>query len=320
MAHPDRRPTMTALDPKVAASRAPQQFSPKRRGTKKHSRAWLFVLPAIIPAAIVVIGGVGTTLLQSLGLMPLVGSPQLSVAAFNDVAFGGEALVGNSELLDSALLSLWIATAATTIAAVVGFLTAVLIISGNWGGRIVATLGAAAVTVPHLVGAATVGLLLSDSGVLSRLLGIPADTWPALVAGPSWFAVIFEYAWKESAFVALIIVGTLATRITSYDETASLLGAGRLTRLRLVVLPLAAPSLVVAATITFVYTLSSYEVAWLLGRTYPEPLSVIALRLFNSASLTSRPEAAAVAIITVVLAALVVGVAILGLRRLRAWR
>lgn len=242
--------------------------------------------------------------------MPLVGSPQLSVAAYD----------GGGELADSALLSLWIAAAATLIAAVVGFFAAVLIISGNWGGRIIATLGAAAITVPHLVGAATVGLLLADSGVLPRLLGIPPDAWPALVAGPSWFAVIAEYAWKESAFIALIIVGTLATRITSFDETASLLGASRLTRLRLVILPLAAPSLLVASTITFVYTLGSYEVAWLLGRTYPEPLSVMALRLFNSASLTARPEAAAAAMITVALAAVAVGVAMLGLRRMRAWR
>ena len=281
----------------------------QQSATRRRRTAFL-VLPALIPAAVVVVGGVGTTLLQSLGLMPLVGAPQLSVSAFD----------GGAELVDSALISLWIATASTLIAAVVGFVTAVLIISGNWGGRIVATLGAAAVTVPHLVGAATVGLLLADSGVLPRLLGIPADAWPALVAGPSWFAVIIEYAWKESAFVALIIVGTLATRITSYDETASLLGAGRLTRLRLVILPLAAPSLIVASTITYVYTLGSYEVAWLLGRTYPEPLSVMALRLFNSASLTARPEAAAIAMITVALAAIVVVIAMLAMRRLRAWR
>ena len=276
----------------------------------RRRRTALLVLPAIIPAAIVVIGGVGPTLLQSLGIMPLVGSPQLSVAAYDS----------GSELLDSALLSLWIATASTLIAAFVGFFAAVLIISGNWGGRIIAALGAAAITVPHLVGAATVGLLLADSGVLPRLLGIPPEAWPALVAGPSWFAVIAEYAWKESAFIALIIVGTLATRITSFDETASLLGASRLTRLRMVILPLAAPSLLVASTITFVYTLGSYEVAWLLGRTYPEPLSVMALRLFNSASLTARPEAAAAAMITVALAAVAVGVAMLGLRRMRAWR
>ncbi|EPR77561.1 putative ABC-transporter transport protein [Leifsonia rubra CMS 76R] len=273
-------------------------------------RTTLLVLPALIPVAIVVVGGVGTTVVQSLGLMPLVGSPALSVEAFE----------GSSELLGSALLSLGIAAVSTAIAAVVGFFTAVLIISGNWGGRIVGVLGAAAITVPHLVGAASVGLLLSDSGVLARLLGVPPDAWPALVAGPTWFAVIAEYAWKESAFVALIIVGTLATRITSYDETAAVLGARRSARLRFVLLPLAAPSLLVASTIAFAYTLGSFEVAWLLGLTYPEPLSVLALRLFTAASLTARPEAAAVAVITLLLTAVVAAIAMFGIRRMRAWQ
>ena len=282
------------------------QSRPRRHGM----RATLLVLPAIIPVAIVVIGGIGTTVVQSLGLMPLVGTPALNVDAFEST----------DNLLGSALLSLGIAVVSTAIAAVVGFFTAVLIISGNWGGRIVGALSAAAVTVPHLVGAASVGLLLSDSGVLARILGIAPESWPALVAGPTWFAVIAEYAWKESAFVALIIVGTLATRITSYDETAAVLGASRGARLRLVLFPLAAPSLLVASAIAFAYTLGSYEVAWLLGKTYPEPLSVMALRLFNSASLTARPEAAAVAVITLLLTAAIVGVAMLGLRRMRAWQ
>ncbi|WP_343923590.1 ABC transporter permease [Rhodoglobus aureus] len=280
------------------------------RPRRRRLRATLLVLPALIPVVIVVIGGVGTTVVQSLGLMPLVGSPALSVAAFE----------GSDDLLGSALLSLGIAVVSTAIAAVVGFFTAVLIISGNWGGRIVGALGAAAVTVPHLVGAASVGLLLSDSGVLARLLGVAPEAWPALVAGPTWFAVIAEYAWKESAFVALIIVGTLATRITSYDETAAVLGAHRSARLRLVLFPLAAPSLLVASTIAFAYTLGSYEVAWLLGKTYPEPLSVMALRLFNSASLTARPEAAAVAVITLLLTGAIIAVAMLGIRRMRAWQ
>ncbi len=294
----------------VSESARPARQGRPVRPRRRQLRAGLLVLPAVIPVAFVVIGGVGTTLLQSLGLMPLVGAAELSTAAFDDT----------DELLTSALLSLSIAVVSTAIAAVVGFFTAVLIISGNWGGRIVGVLGAAAVTVPHLVGAATVGLLLSDSGVLARLLGVSPEAWPALVAGPTWFAVVAEYAWKESAFIALIIVGTLATRITSYDETAAVLGARRPARLRLVLFPLAAPSLLVASAIAFAYTLGSYEVAWMLGKTYPEPLSVMALRLFNSASLTARPEAAAIGVITVVLTAVVVAAAMLGLRRMRAWR
>ena len=62
---------------------------------------------------------------------------------------------------------------------------------------------------------------------------------------------------------------SLATRVASYRETATLLGAGRWARLRHVTLPLAAPALGATAAISFVYTLGSYEVAALLGRGRP---------------------------------------------------
>lgn len=257
------------------------------------------------------VGGLGAGLLQSLGLMPLVGPVQPSLDAFT---------VQVPTLLQAAAVSLWIATASTVIAAVVGFATALVIVSGRIGGRVIALVSASVVTVPHLIGAATVGLLLADSGLLPRVLGIPSDAWPSFVGGPWWVAVIAEYSWKESAFIALVVAGTLATRVARFTETAALLGAGRMSRLRFVTLPLALPALVISSVIAFVYTLGSYEVAWLLGRSYPEPLSVMALRLYGSISLTSRPEAAAVAVVTTALSFVVMAVAFLALRRTAAWR
>ncbi|MDN6178301.1 MAG: ABC transporter permease subunit, partial [Micrococcaceae bacterium] len=110
------------------------------------------------------------------------------------------------------------------------------------------------------------------------------------------------------------------TRATAYDETAALLGAGRLRRLRHVLVPLSLPALGVSATIVFVYVFGSYEVAWLLGRPYPEPLPVMALRLFSSASLSSRPEAAALAVVTTIVALGAAGLAALALRRVPLWQ
>lgn len=271
----------------------------------------LMVLPAVLPALFVVVGGTGAAIIQSLGLMPLIGPITVGFGAYTAQASALPLSIGTS---------LGIAAASTVIAAVVGFAAALVIVSGRTGGRFVALISASTVTVPHLVGAATIGLLLADSGFLPRILGIPSEDWPSLVAGPWWVAVVAEYAWKESAFVALVVAGTLATRVARYDETAALLGAGRMQRLRFVMVPLATPSLVISCTITFVYTLGSYEVAWLLGRTYPEPLPVMALRLFSSISLGARPEAAAVAVVTSILSLAVVGLAFLTLRRSALWR
>ena len=292
--------------------------TPSRKATARRARmpsarirSAFLVLPAVVPAVFVVVGGVGAAALQSLGLMPLVGPVRLSLDAYTGQA---------GELIRALGLSLAIALASTVIAALVGMGTALLIVTGRCGGRIVAAISAATVTIPHLIGAAAVGLLLADSGLLARVFGVPADFWPALVGGPWWVAVVAEYAWKESAFIALVVAGTLATRVARFDETAAMLGAGRWQRFRFVMLPLALPALAISSTIAFVYTLGSYEVAWLLGRTYPEPLAVMALRLFNSVTLTARPEAAAAAVLTTMVSFLIVGLCFWALRKTAVWR
>lgn len=287
--------------------------SPQSETVRTHGRLARLILLVIVvaPVAFVVVGGVGSTIAQSLGLLPLVGTAHLSLSAFRGLG---------PELPLSFAVSVGIACASTAIAAVVGTATALIVVAGRWYGRAVAALSAATITVPHLIGAATIGLLLANSGVLPRLLNISPNAWPGLVGGPWWVAVIAEYAWKESAFIALIVAGTLTTRVAQFDETAALLGAGRWIRFRLVFVPLATPSLIIASTITFVYTLGSYEVALLLGRTYPQPLAVMALQLFNSVTLTARPQAAAVAVITTLLSVAVVIAAFLTLRRSAVWR
>ena len=285
--------------------------APRPRGDRRAARGLLMVAPAVIVAAIVVIGGTGMAIIQSLGLLPLVGEARLSLDAY--AANADELWLGLG-------LSLAIATASTALSCVIGLTAAVIISQGRITGRLVAALSAVTIPIPHLVGAAAIGLLVADAGILPRMLGLDTATWPDLVGGPWWVAVALEYTWKESAFVALVVAGVLATRVARYDGTAALLGASRARRLRHVVIPLAMPAVVVSAVIIFVYTLGSYEVAWLLGRPYPEPLPVLAFRLFNSVTLTPRPEAAAVAVVTTLISLLVVAIGMAILRRMPLWR
>lgn len=271
-------------------------------------RPGLLLAPALLLTTLVVAASMSVLLLQSLGLMPLVGQPRMSLDAFRAVG---------PDLLTSAGLSLSIAAVATTLAAGLGLATALLVVSTRPGARVLRLVAAATVPVPHLVGAAAIGLLLADSGVLPRVLGLSAVQWPDLVAGRWWIAVVAEYAWKESAFIALVVSAALASRVASYEQTAATLGASRSFRLRHVTIPLALPALAVSSAISFVYAVGSYEVAWLLGRSSPEPLPVLAYRLFSSPNLSARPEAAAVAVVTLAVAGAVAAVAVLSLRRSR---
>lgn len=271
-------------------------------------RTAIWVLPAVVPVVVVLGAGLGSALLQSLGLMPLVGRPVLTVDAYRANA---------ADIAASAALSVAIAAAATAIGVVVGVGTALTALAGR---RSALRAGTVTVPIPHLIGAATMGLLLADSGLLARLFGLSEGGWPALVGGRWWIAVVLEYAWKESAFIGLVVAAVLATRVAGYDETAAMLGASRVARLRLVTFPLIRPAVVASATISFAYTLGSYEVALLLGRAYPEPLPVMAVRLFNSIDLATRPQAAAAAVVTAGLALLAVAAALTVLRRSAVWR
>lgn len=265
------------------------------------------VLPALVPTVAVVVTGVTAAVLQSIGLLPLVGRPRASVDAYRRVA--------GPELAESVLLSISLATASTATALVVGFAIAVLVLRSRRAGRVLSAAAALTVPVPHVIGAATIGLLLADSGFVARLTGADPNTFPQLVAGPWWLAVVAEYAWKESAFVAVVVLAALAREEQLLRDAAATLGASAPQRLRRVTLPLAAPALVATGGISFTYVIGSYEVPWLLGRTSPEPLTVLAYRLFTDADLATRPQALAVAVTALLLSTLVVAVTVVVLRR-----
>ncbi|MBM7846825.1 ABC transporter permease subunit [Arthrobacter roseus] len=275
------------------------------------TRSLLLAVPAMLPVVVVLLGSLTATLLQSVGLMPFIGPASFTL----------EYWTGNAtELARTTAVSLYIAGASTLLACIVGFIAASYILMTERAGRLVAAIGAATIPIPHLIGAGAVGLLLADSGFLSRLLGLSDGGFPALVGGPYSLAVIFEYAWKESAFVALVIVGSLARSAGGLCETAATLGATPRQRITHVVFPLALPALAVSAVIVFVYTLGSYEVPWLLGAISPEVLPVRGVRLFGSIDLASRPEAMVTALLSILLGAVAILMGLVLLRRIRSLR
>ena len=224
----------------------------------------------------------------SFGLMPLYGRPTPGLDGWRSAAPDLAAGIGETLL---------IAVPATLLAAVVGLLLAALMLRGGRGTGVVRVGCLAVLAVPHLVGATSVALLLSDGGLAARLVG-SADgaAWPALVGGPWPVATVLELAWKESAFIALVVLAAVAPGHTQRMQVAAGLGAGPWHRATRVLAPTAAPALAASSLVTLVYAVGSYEVAWLLGRASPEPLPVLAFRLFGSIELTDRPAAAAAAV------------------------
>ncbi len=266
--------------------------------------------PGIV--AITVVSGTGmvAVVATSVGLMPLYGEPDPTLAGWRTAAPDLVAGIGESLL---------IAVPATVLAAMVGFSLAMLMLAGGRTAAVVRVACLAVLAVPHLVGATSVSLLLGDGGVAARLADpVTGGTWPALVGGAWPVATVLELAWKESAFVALVVLAAVAPGHRARMEVAAGLGARGSQRVTRVLVPTAVPAVAAASLVTLVYAIGSYEVAWLLGRAVPEPLPVLAFRLFGSIELADRPAAAAAAVTGAALAACVALPALAALPRLRA--
>lgn len=253
------------------------------------------ILPSVILIAVISGVALAKTILGSLGFWSDVGRSHVGLSSYRALA----------KPLKSALaLSLELATVSTLAAAVFGIILAYLIHTRNKYSNILMVATGIIVITPHLVSAVAINLLLGDAGTLSRFWHPISKFWPQFVAGAQWLAVIFDVAWKESAFIALVLIAALPIYMEEMKEVAKTLGARPFRLITKVLFPTTKHALVISSGLAFIYSVESYEAAWLLGRTYPEPLSVMTFRLFSNSDLAVRPQAYASAVVSIALIAL----------------
>jgi putative spermidine/putrescine transport system permease protein len=272
------------------------------------TRPGLRVDALLTPALLVVTGlfgaGLVLGLLQSLGYQPYLEDWSWTTASYTG-------LLGDPAVRASLVLTVRTSLLATAGAAALALAIAMFVHSTRRGRRVLIAVLQIGLPVPHLVGALSMSLILSQSGVLSRLTNAaglttsPAD-FPALTQDSFGWAILAEYLWKETPFVAVVALTALARGVTPLQDVAATLGARPWQRFRHVVLPLVAPAVGAASVVVLAFTLGSYEVPAVLGRPYPAPLSVVAYQRFTDTDLTVRPQAFAIGIvIAVVVTALV---------------
>ncbi len=287
----------------------PAMWRPGRR-----VRIALLLAPALAVITVLFLGGLALAVAQSLGLMPLIGESRVSLDGYR-------AMIDDPAFRAGLVLTLRIALVATTLSAVLAVAAALLVRGTRRGRRAVTWLFQFNLSVPQVVGAGAMLLLLSQSGMVSRLAHAAGLTdsvrdFPQLVGGAGSVAIVAEYVWKEVPFVGIVVLAVLAADIAPLEDVARTLGAGPWQRLRYVVLPLVAPAVLSTSVLVFAFTFGSYEVPYLLGRSYPTTLPVVAFRAYTDVDLNARPEAMAICVVI----ALLVGVlAFAYLRILDRW-
>ncbi len=268
------------------------------------ARVTLLLTPALLVVAVTFVAGAVGTVSQSLGYQPYLGSRGLSLEAYRS-------LWADPALRASLGVSARVAFVSTALATVLGVLMALLVRRLTRGRRAVTAVLTANLAVPHLVGAVSMLLLLSDTGFVSRLahaagLVSSSQAFPSLVNDAFGWGIIAEYVWKETPFLGLIALVALTRDVEALENAARTLGARRWQRLRRVTLPVVAPPVLAGSVLVLAFAAGSYEVPYLLGRPYPATLPVVSYQLFRDTDLTLRPTAMAAAVVITVLSTLAV--------------
>ena len=255
-------------------------------------QAYGMVLPAVSIIALLFGGGLLLAFFQSVGLLGLTADGRFSLGAYHQA-------LSSRAFWQSLGLSLYIALTATTLSTVLSTGLAMLL---RGAGRWASFACQLTLPIPHLVGIAGILLLLSPSGLLSRLLfslgWISSDQdFPLLVNDAANIGVIIHFLWKEIPFMTLILLAVLRGIRPEYGIQARALGASPWQCFWHVTLPLLRPGIVSASLIVFGFIFGSFEVPFLLGATSPKPLPILVYQAFTDVDLAQRTTAIALGLL-----------------------
>jgi putative spermidine/putrescine transport system permease protein len=270
----------------------------------KRVKIALLLAPALLVIGVLFAGGLLAAVVQSLGYLPAIGQTEINLDAYREFLNG-------EDFVRSFLLTTYVAAASTGISTALAVLAALVL--RRAGGRLSAVVFQLPITIPHLVAAVGIALVISQTGLGARLaaalglIGEPKD-FPALLYDRYSVGIILTYVWKEVPFIALVVLAALRGVAGDLEDVARTLGANAWQRFWYVVFPVISPSVVAASLLVFAFTFGAFEVPYLLGRSYPTMLPVMAYNEYRDIELTARPAAMAInvliALITAVFAAL----------------
>jgi len=245
------------------------------------------------------------TILPAFGVLPALGGTAPSLGPWRDLL----AAPG----LSGALL----ASAVSGIGAAVLALAATLAIAAAWHGtRAMASLTAALpalLALPHAAFAIGFAFLVGPSGWLARLASPELTGWTRppelpLVGDPWGIALMLALAAKETPFLLLMLVAAVGqAKPEPALRAARALGCGPAEAWVRVVLPRVWPQMRLPVYAVLAYGMTVADMAIVLGPTAPPTLSVLILRWFDHPDLAMRLQAAAGAVLQLLVVAAAIG-------------
>lgn len=264
-------------------------------------RRLLPLLPALTMLALLgpVLAGLWGTVLPAFGHLPAAGLTGPSLDPFRD-------LLGWAGLPRAVMLSV-----GTGVLATVMSLAIVMLVTAGWSGTrvfgVLERLLSPLLAVPHAAAAFGLAFLIAPSGWLARLTSPELTGWDRppdlLIVQDSWgLAMTAGLIVKEVPFLLLITLAALGQADAQRSvRVARALGYGRLTGWLKTVFPRVYAQIRPPVYVVLAYAMSVVDVAVILGPNTPPSLSVQIVKLMAHPDLSHRLEAAAGAVLQLLL-------------------
>ena len=245
----------------------------------------------LAPVMFIILGiftmGLALGFFQSLGYFPAVGLKEFTLRYYKEV-------LTDTGFLDSLKFTLYTSFVSSTLALIIGVLLAYSIFQSKSRKGVLYTIYKLPVIVPHSIAALLVFNVLTQSGILARVLfylGIISEQtqFPSLIFDQNGIGIIISYLWKGIPFIAMTVYTVLSNINDKLTDAALNLGANRRQVFWKILLPLLMPSILSSYIIIFAFSFGAFEIPYLLGPTSPKLLPVKAYIEYINPDLSHRP-------------------------------
>jgi putative spermidine/putrescine transport system permease protein len=212
-------------------------------------------------------------------------------------------VLGDGFYLGIMLKTLWLSVIVTVAAILVGWPLAYFLWKAPARFKTLFTVG---VVAPLLISIPVRNygwmVILGDTGLVNKvLLGLGLIAQPLRMMFTD-LAVVIGLTHVLMPFVVLSVLATLERIPAELAEAARSLGAGRLTAIRLIVVPLSMPGILAGATLVFCVAISSYVTPALMGPSGAKYSATLVYQQF--VSVFDWPRGAALAAVLLAITAL----------------
>jgi putative spermidine/putrescine transport system permease protein len=213
-------------------------------------------------------------------------------------------LLASPFIRDDLWLTLWISLLSVVLVAVVGYILALYVRFGSGRlPRIVRSLYLIPMFVPVVIASYAAITFYVDRGVLAAILHALGIPFVSPAYKPS--GVVITQVWFNIPFAVLMLGSGLDGIEQELIESANDVGAGFLTVLWRIVLPMNLVPLLIVLTFTFIGVVGSFTIPYLIGPNAPQMMGVAIQAYFSN---YNQPQAAVAMAIMLFLMAAVAGV------------